>query len=64
MKKLEERLPSAMFMRIHRSYIVNLSRIREVARGRILIDGEVSLPVGDLYRDAFQAWIDSKFMGK
>jgi len=64
MKKLEERLPSSMFMRIHRSYIVNLSRIREISRGRVLIDDGVSLPVGDLYKSTFQTWLDSKFMGK
>jgi len=64
MKKLEERLPSDRFMRIHKSYIVNLSKVREVSKSRIGVGTDVSLPVGDLYRDALGAYIDSKFLGK
>lgn len=64
MKKFEERLPADKFMRIHKSYIINLSCIREVSRNRVLLGGEVSLPVGDLYRTAFMSYLDRKFLGK
>lgn len=63
MKKLEERLPDC-FMRIHRSYIVNLTKIQEVNKNRIILDADTSLPIGDLYKEAFQAYLDSKFLGK
>ena len=63
MKKMEERLPS-YFMRIHRSYIVNLTKIQEVNKNRIIMDNDTYLPVGDMYRDAFQAYLDTKFLGK
>lgn len=56
MKSLEEQLPSARFMRVHRSYIVNLAKIREVERGRIVF-GDVLIPVGDSYKAAFQEWM-------
>ncbi len=63
MKKIEERLPDN-FMRIHRSYIVNLTKIQEVNKNRVIMDANTYLPIGDLYKEAFQAYINTKFLGK
>ena len=63
MKKMEERLPD-YFMRIHRSYIVNLTRIQEVNKNRVIMDADTYLPIGDMYKEAFQAYLDTKFLGK
>ena len=63
MKKMEERLPEN-FMRIHRSYIVNLSKIQEINKNRIIMDAETYLPIGDMYKEAFQKYIDTKFLGR
>ena len=63
MKKIEERLPDN-FMRIHRSYIVNLNKIQEVNKNRVIMDADVSLPIGDMYKETFQSYLDSKFLGK
>ena len=63
MKKIEERLP-ASFMRIHRSYIINLDKIQEVNKNRVIMDSDTYLPIGDLYKDAFQAYLDTKFLGR
>jgi len=74
MKKMEERLRvgdqrSGMglpenFMRIHRSYIVNLHKIQEVNKNRIIMDADTYLPIGDMYKEAFQQYLDSNFLGK
>ena len=63
MKKMEERLPD-YFMRIHRSYIINLTMIQEVNKNRGIMDADTYLPIGDMYKDAFQAYLDTKFLGK
>ena len=63
MKKMEERLPD-YFMRIHRSYIVNLTKIQEVNKNRVIMDANTYLPIGDLYKEAFQAYLNTKFLGK
>ena len=63
MKKIESRLPEN-FMRIHRSYIVNLHKIQEVNKNRIIMDAETYLPVGDMYKEAFQHYLDTIFLGK
>lgn len=60
MKKLEERLPSEQFMRIHRSYIINLSQIKSVGKGRVVMDEDTSLPIGDVFREKFNTYIASR----
>ena len=59
MKKMEEKLPDS-FMRIHRSYIVNLNKIQEVNKSRIILDADTYLPLGDLYKEAFQSFLTSR----
>ena len=63
MKKIEERLPD-YFMRIHRSYIINLNKIQEVNKNRVIMDADTYLPIGDMYKEAFQQYIDTYFLGK
>lgn len=60
-KKLEETLPSSQFMRVHRSYIVNLRKITEVSRLRIIF-GSAYIPVGENYKDKFMEFINSRMM--
>ena len=63
MKKIEERLP-AHFMRIHRSYIVNLQKVQEVNKNRVILDADTLLPIGDMYRETFQQYLDQRFLGR
>ena len=64
MKKIEEHLPSNKFMRIHRSFIINLDKVSEVKKNHVLMDGDVSLPIGDNYKDAFINYLNSKILTK
>ena len=64
MKKMEERLPTHTFMRIHRSYIINLNEIQEVNKNRVILDADTFLPIGDMYREQLNQYIESKFLGK
>ena len=63
MKKIEERLPN-YFMRIHRSYIINLTKIQEVNKNRVIMGTDVYLPIGDLYKDAFQKYLSTRFLSR
>jgi DNA-binding LytR/AlgR family response regulator len=49
LKGLEERLPAAKFIRVHRSYIVALDKIDTIRDGAIIIEGK-PIPVADAYR--------------
>jgi DNA-binding LytR/AlgR family response regulator len=61
MKSIEEELPSDRFMRVHRSFIVNLSRIQVVERNRIVFDGKVYIAVSEQYKEKFQNYIAGNF---
>lgn len=63
-KRLAELLPSDRFVRIHRSYIVNMSKVVEIAKLRIKMDAETYLPVGDLYKDDVLEFINNRIVGK
>lgn len=54
MKNILEKLSPEQFLRIHKSYIVSLARIREAKRSAVTLDDGTLLPVGESYRD--QAW--------
>lgn len=62
MKSMEEQLPSDKFMKVHRSYIVNLSRISIIERNRIVFDNKVFIPISDQYKNKFQGYIDQNFV--
>lgn len=62
LKSLENQLPSDMFMRVHKSYIVNLHKINTVERNEIVYDDGTIIPVSQQYKDAFQAFLDKNFM--
>ena len=64
MKKMDDYLPPSQFMRIHRSYIVNLQKIQEVNKNRVILDAETYLPIGDNYREQFNNYLNQKFLGK
>jgi DNA-binding LytR/AlgR family response regulator len=57
MTAIEERLPGDEFFRVHRSYIISLSKIDSVSRHRVII-GEKFIPVSVPYRERFYLIID------
>lgn len=64
MKKLEERLPAERFMRVHRSYIVNLEKITAVANNRIIYGKDTYIPIGNQYKDKFNEYLEKHYLGK
>jgi two-component system LytT family response regulator len=62
MKNLEAILPESGFMRVHRSYIVNLEKITVIERSRIIFDRDVYIPVSEQYKAKFQEYIDNNFL--
>ncbi|WEK35345.1 MAG: LytTR family DNA-binding domain-containing protein [Candidatus Pseudobacter hemicellulosilyticus] len=54
MRNMEQLLPAAGFIRIHKSYIINIRYIDYLERGRVVVK-QAPLPVGETYRPAFLA---------
>lgn len=52
MKNMEKRLPSELFSRVHRSYIVNRNHVDSFSTSSCEVNG-VKMPIGKNYKDAF-----------
>ena len=61
MKSVEQMLPANMFLRVHRSYIVALAKIRSVDRNDCIYIGEEVIHVTEAYREPFNQYLRSKF---
>ena len=63
-KKLDGRLPGNRFMRVHKSYIINLSKISQVSKGHVLMQDGTSIPIGESYKESLLSYINSKYLAK
>ena len=63
MKSVEDMLPSQQFMRVNRSYIVALDKIRKVDRNDCIYIGDEIIHVTDAFKDTFNQFLQSKFPG-
>ena len=64
MKAVEDMLPPQQFMRVHRSFIVCLDKIRKVDRNDCIYIGDEIIHVTEAYLATFQEFLNSKFPGK
>jgi len=62
LKKIEGSLPNANFMRVHRSFIVNLGKISTIERNRIVF-GKEYIPVSDQYQEQFREYLNQNSLG-
>jgi two-component system LytT family response regulator len=63
MKSIEEQLDHNIFIRVHRSFIVNLLKIKCIERNRIMI-GENSIPISDSYKKELMDKINLRILTK
>ena len=61
MKAMEKQLDEKDFMRVHRSYIVNLKKITTIERNRIIFD-KVYIPISEQHKEKFQEFIGKNFL--
>lgn len=58
LKSYQEMLLPDLFMRVHRSFIVNTSSIKSIGNKRIILTNEMSIPVGKLYETDLKKYIN------
>ena len=63
MKSVEEMLPPSQFLRVHRSYIVALDKIRSVDRNDCIYIGDEIIRVTDAFKETFNQFLQSRFPG-
>ena len=62
MKAVEELLPAATFMRVHRSYIVALDKIDSVTGTYDISVGDTFIHVSDAYKSAFEQYLSQRML--
>lgn len=63
MKIVEEKLPAKRFVRVHRSFIVQVDKIKTIEHHRILF-GKTRVPISDSYKETFYALLQSRSLLK
>lgn len=58
LKDFDSKLPQLWFMRIHRSFIINLNKIKAVEKNRVILNTGKIIPIGELFRENFQTYLD------
>jgi DNA-binding LytR/AlgR family response regulator len=61
MKSIEDKLPAKNFKRVHRSFIVNISKIKAIEDNSVIIkleDGTRIIPIGKSYKDKLMSEIN------
>ena len=59
LKNMESSLQSSQFMRVHRSYIINLSHITGYTKGRVFLSNDDYVPIGENYKEQFTAYMNN-----
>ena len=59
LKNMESQLQPSQFMRVHRSYIINLSYVAGFTKGRVYISDDDYVPIGDNYKEQFLNYINN-----
>lgn len=63
-KSYQETLPSGLFLRVHRSFIVNISFIKCIERKHIILTNEMNIPIGKLYEKDLREYISENIHRK
>lgn len=58
LKNMESALPSDRFVRVHRSFIVNIEYVTSYTKGRVFLKGDEYAPIGENYKESFAAAVE------
>ena len=60
LKNMEGALQAGRFMRVHRSYIINLDYVSGYTKGRVFLSNDDYVPIGESYKEQFINHINSQ----
>lgn len=60
LKEIENSIPTNKFIRIHKSYIVNIDRIKSIDGNIVLLSNSIELPIGISFKDGFLNIVNTK----
>ncbi len=59
-KGIEELLPSRLFIRIHRSYLIAVNNIKSVGADMVILNNNLSLPISKNYKEDVMEMVEKK----
>jgi two-component system LytT family response regulator len=59
LKNMESSLQASQFMRVHRSYIINLNYVSGYTKGRVFLSNDDYVPIGDNYKEQFMNHVNN-----
>lgn len=62
MRLMAESLPSERFMRVHRSYVIALERIRTLSRSGVVLSDGTKVPISASYKEALQKYVGERLL--
>ena len=60
MNEIEKSLPATRFIRIHKSYIINVDKIKSIDGNSVVLTSKIELPIGNSFKEAFTNMINAK----
>jgi len=60
MKTVEQILPRERFVRIHRSYIISVSKIKMISKNQVIVNDDIHIPISESFKDNFNSIIDTR----
>lgn len=64
LKDMEEDLPRERFIRIHKSFIINLKRITALEGGKVVMDNHTKIDIGPSYKENLLTFINAMLVSK
>lgn len=58
LKSMQEKLPDAEFVRVHRSYIIPISKVEKFSKNKISVNGR-EIPIGSSYSDVYNRLLEN-----
>lgn len=58
MRNMENGLPTNKFIRVHRSYIISIDKIKSIQNSSVIINGDVEIPIGKNYKDSISQLLE------
>lgn len=60
MRNMETGLPSSNFIRVHRSYIIAIDKIKSIQSNAIILEGDIEIPIGKNYKETITGLLTKK----
>jgi len=60
MKAVEQILPRGMFVRIHRSYIISIDKIKVISKSQVIVSNDVHIPISEGFKTNFSSIIGNR----